>query len=68
MVTFIGTSVLFILLDIDFLALILLIVYVGAITILFLFVIMLLNLTGLEGTDRSNYFVPKIKGTTQDQN
>ena len=68
MVTFIGTSVLFILLEIDFLALILLIVYVGAITILFLFVIMMLNLTGLDGTDRSNYFVPKIKGTTQDQN
>ena len=38
-----------------FLALILLIVYVGAIAILFLFVIMMLNLTGLEGTDRSNY-------------
>ena len=48
MVTFIGASVLFILLEIDFLALILLIVYVGAITILFLFVIMMLNLTGLE--------------------
>ena len=56
MVTFIGASVLFILLEIDFLALILLIVYVGAITISFLFVIMMLNLTGLEGTDRSNYF------------
>ena len=56
MVTFIGASVLFILLEIDILALILLIVYVGAITILFLFVIMMLNLTGLEGSDRSNYF------------
>ena len=51
MVTFIGASVLFILLEIDFLALILLIVYIGAITNLFLFVIMMLNLIGLEGTD-----------------
>ena len=55
MVAFIGASALFILLEIDFLALILLIFYVGAIAILFLFVIMMLNLTGLEGTDRSNY-------------
>lgn len=54
-VAFIGASGLFILLEVDFLALILLIVYVGAIAILFLFVIMMLNLTGLEGTDRSNY-------------
>lgn len=52
---FIGASAIFILLEVDFLALILLIVYVGAIAILFLFVIMMLNLTGLEGTDRSNY-------------
>ena len=41
MVAFIGASALFILLEIDFLALILLIVYVGAIAILFLFVIMM---------------------------
>lgn len=54
-VAFIGASAIFILLEVDFLALILLIVYVGAIAILFLFVIMMLNLTGLEGTDRSNY-------------
>ncbi len=54
-VAFIGASGLFILLEVEFLALILLIVYVGAIAILFLFVIMMLNLTGLEGTDRSNY-------------
>ena len=43
MVAFIGASALFILLEIDFLALILLIVYVGAIAILFLFVIMMLT-------------------------
>ena len=54
-VAFIGASAIFILLEIDFIALILLIVYVGAIAILFLFVIMMLNLIGLEGTDRSNY-------------
>ena len=43
MVAFIGASALFILLEIDFLALILLIVYVGAIAIFILFVIMMLN-------------------------
>lgn len=55
MVAFISASAIFIQLEVDFLALILLVVYVGAIAILFLFVIMMLNLTGLEGTDRSNY-------------
>ena len=54
-VAFISASAIFIQLEVDFLALILLVVYVGAIAILFLFVIMMLNLTGLEGTDRSNY-------------
>ena len=54
-VTFIGASALFSLLEIYFLALILLIVYVGAIAILFLFVIMMLKITGLEGRDRTNY-------------
>ena len=55
MVNFIGASALFILLEIDFLALILFIVYIGAIAILFLFVIIMLNLTGLEGIDQFNY-------------
>ena len=51
-----GASALFILLNIDFIALIFLIVYVGAIAILFLFVIMMLNLTDLEDAgDMSNY-------------
>ena len=55
-VVFLGASALFILLGIDFIALIFLIVYVGAIAILFLFVIMMLNLTDLEGGgDMSNY-------------
>ena len=53
---FLGASALFILLNIDFIALMFLIVYVGAIAILFLFVIMMLNLTDLEGVgDMSNY-------------
>ena len=42
----------------EFLALIFLIVYVGAIAILFLFVIMMLNLTDLGGSeDMSNYLL-----------
>ena len=46
---FTSASALFILLEVEFIALIFLIVYVGAIAILFLFVIMMLNLTDLEG-------------------
>ena len=43
-------------LEVEFIALIFLIVYVGAIAILFLFIIMMLNLTDLEGGgDMSNY-------------
>ena len=45
---FVGASALFILLEVEFVALIFLIVYVGAIAILFLFVIMMLNLTDLD--------------------
>jgi len=53
---FINAAVLFILLEVDFIALIILIVYVGAIAILFLFVIMMLNLTDFKGLlDMSNY-------------
>lgn len=48
----------FILLNVEFIALIFLIVYVGAIAILFLFVIMMLNLTDLVGSeDMSNYLL-----------
>ncbi len=48
---------LFILLEVEFIAFIFLIVYVGAIAILFLFVIMMLNLTdlGSKPEDMSNY-------------
>ena len=54
---FISAAVLFILLEVDFIALMILIVYVGAIAILFLFVIMMLNLTDLGNNlqDMSNY-------------
>ena len=54
---FISAAVFFILLEVDFIALMILIVYVGAIAILFLFVIMMLNLTDLGNNlqDMSNY-------------
>ena len=53
---FISASALFILLDAEFIALIFLIVYVGAIAILFLFVIMMLNFSGgARSDDMSNY-------------
>jgi NADH:ubiquinone oxidoreductase subunit 6 (subunit J) len=49
---------LFILLNVEFIALIFLIIYVGAIAILFLFVIMMLNLADLGGSeDMSNYLL-----------
>lgn len=56
-VTFSSAAVLFIFLEVDFIAFIFLIVYVGAIAILFLFVIMMLNLTDLSDSyqDMSNY-------------
>ena len=47
-----------VLLGVDFIALILLIVYVGAIALLFLFVVMMLNLSGLRDLlDMSNYML-----------
>ena len=50
--------VLFIYMEVDFLAFIYLIVYVGAIAILFLFVIMMLNFTDLKGfMDMTNYLL-----------
>ena len=47
-IAFISGVVVFIVLGVDYIALILLIVYVGARAILFLFVIMMLNLTDLR--------------------
>nr|CAD5128097.1 nad6 [Tethya citrina] len=56
-VAFSSAAVLFIFLEVDFIAFVFLIVYVGAIAILFLFVIMMLNLTDLADSfqDMSNY-------------
>ena len=56
-VAFTSAAMLFILLEVEFIAFIFLIVYVGAIAILFLFVIMMLNLTDLGNNpqDMSNY-------------
>nr|YP_010035850.1 NADH dehydrogenase subunit 6 [Aplysina gerardogreeni]QQQ89086.1 NADH dehydrogenase subunit 6 [Aplysina gerardogreeni] len=57
-VAFTNASALFILLNVEFIALIFLIIYVGAIAILFLFVIMMLNLADLGGSeDMSNYLL-----------
>jgi len=55
---FINTSILLLLQGIEFLAWILIIVYVGAIAILFLFVVMMLNLKLTEITDNSYRYVP----------
>lgn len=52
MAAFINSATLFILLGLEFLALMLIIIYVGAIAILFLFVIMMLNL--MEGRGESH--------------
>ena len=46
--TFFGTSGLFILLEAEYLALILMIVYVGAVAVLFMFVVMMLNINFSE--------------------
>ena len=46
--TFFGASGLFILLGAEFLALILMIVYVGAVAVLFMFVVMMLNINFKE--------------------
>lgn len=55
-VAFINSAALFILLGVDFIALMLIIIYVGAIAILFLFVIMMLNLAEGGGeSDMTNY-------------
>lgn len=55
-VTFINSAALFILLGLDFIALMMIIVYVGAIAILFIFVIMMLNLAEGGGeSDMINY-------------
>ena len=51
---FFNTSVIFLLLNVDFLGLLFLMVYVGAIAVLFLFIVMMLNINRLE-KDHSIY-------------
>jgi len=54
---FINTSIIFILYNVDFLGLLLLIVYVGAIAILFLFVVMMINIKKIENDNISYLFI-----------
>jgi NADH:ubiquinone oxidoreductase subunit 6 (subunit J) len=51
---FFNTSIIFILLNVDFLGLLFLMVYVGAIAVLFLFIVMMLNVNRIE-KDHSVY-------------
>lgn len=57
---FISTSGFFITLDFQFISLILIIIYVGAITILFLFVIMMLDVIQLKKANKINHAIPII--------
>ena len=51
---------LFVLLNMDFMGMILLVVYVGAIAILFVFVLMMLNLTSFDIEDRVSQVLPSV--------
>jgi NADH-quinone oxidoreductase subunit J len=57
-VTFITTAGMFLLLNIEFVGIIIVVVYVGAIAVLFLFVVMLLNIRLVELTDNSYTYIP----------
>lgn len=56
---FINTSIIFIFFNVDFLGILLLLVYVGAIAILFLFIIMMLNVKKLEN-ETNTYLIVGI--------
>lgn len=56
---FINTAVIFILYNVDFLGILLLLVYVGAIAILFLFIVMMLNIKKIEN-ENNTYVVVGI--------
>ena len=56
--TFVNTSVLLLLLGVEFLAFLFMIVYVGAIAILFLFVVMMLNIRIVELIENTTRYVP----------
>jgi NADH-quinone oxidoreductase subunit J len=57
-VTFIATAGMFLLLNIEFVGIIIVVVYVGAIAVLFLFVVMLLNIRMVEVKDNSYTYIP----------
>ena len=54
---FINTSIIFIFFNVDFLGILLLLVYVGAIAILFLFIIMMLNVKKIENENNTYLIV-----------
>jgi NADH-quinone oxidoreductase subunit J len=56
--TFILASVLLLIIGVEFLPLLFIIVYVGAIAILFLFVVMMLNIKRVELADNATRYVP----------
>lgn len=58
--SFINAAALFVLLNLDFMGMILLIIYVGAIAILFVFVIMLLNITSENLEININNLLPLV--------
>ena len=55
---FVGSSILIIMEGADFIGLMLMIVYVGAIAILFLFVVMMLNIRLVELIDNATRYIP----------
>lgn len=56
--SFIGAAIVFIQLQADFIALVTLIIYVGAIAILFIFVLMMLNLSSFEFDNNISSIIP----------
>ena len=57
-VVFCLSAQLFVLLEVDFLAMVLIIVYVGAIAVLFLFIVMMLNIRVVELGEILNRYFP----------
>ncbi len=57
-VVFCLSAQLFVLLEVDFLAMVLIIVYVGAIAVLFLFIVMMLNIRIVEISEILNRYFP----------
>ncbi len=56
--TFVNASILLLIQGVEFLSLLLIIVYVGAIAILFLFVVMMLNIKRVELVENATRYVP----------